>query len=347
MAKICIFSLPFHPDIGGLERIAFLVATFSSRSGHEVEVVTASRAVSPEEDRSFSFKITRTTLMADRFRAFRRADVILFMNISLQGLPWALLSLRPIVLSHHGTYRAPGMKNTCLGIAKRAITLFFPNISVSRFVAGFIPGRSTVIANAYDAELFTPASFKLERAKDFVFCGRLVSDKGALLALQAFKEILSEFPEATLSIVGDGPERDVLIDFSTRHSIQGNVEFSGPLDGERLVDTLKKHACMVIPSVWEEPFGIVALEGIACCQTLISSCRGGLPEAVGQCGIVIEPTVENFRDAMLSVMKSRHSGQQLPGQTTELKRWDHLTRHSPDFVSRKYIDVCLKALNIQ
>ena len=47
-----------------------------------------------------------------------------------------------------------------------------------------------------------------------------------------------------------------------------------------------KHKIMAIPSKWNEPFGIVALEGIAAGCAIVASSGGGLPEAVGPCGLV-------------------------------------------------------------
>ena len=45
------------------------------------------------------------------------------------------------------------------------------------------------------------------------------------------------------------------------------------------------HKIMVVPSTWAEPFGIVALEGIASGCALIASANGGLKDAVGSCGL--------------------------------------------------------------
>jgi glycosyltransferase involved in cell wall biosynthesis len=104
---------------------------------------------------------------------------------------------------------------------------------------------------------------------------------------------------------------------------------------------------MVIPSLWEEPFGIVALEGIACCDTIISSCRGGLPEAVGKCGVLLVPTSDNLTAAMLSVIEAKISGVLLPGQPSDEIRASHLAKHTPQAVTKKYLEVCIQASNKQ
>jgi glycosyltransferase involved in cell wall biosynthesis len=96
---------------------------------------------------------------------------------------------------------------------------------------------------------------------------------------------------------------------------------------------------MVIPSLWEEPFGIVALEGIASCDTVISSNRGGLPEAVGDCGILLEPTVKFLANAMIAVLQAKEKNISLPGQPSTEQRTTHLEKHAPKQVAQRYLDV--------
>src|SRR4051794_21457624 len=103
--KICICSRPFYPDIGGLEEIAKILAFQFALAGHSVEVVTDTPCIE-EKQIAFPFRVTRTASTVERLRAFRRSDVVLFMNISLPALALGLLSRSVIVLSHHGIYRA-------------------------------------------------------------------------------------------------------------------------------------------------------------------------------------------------------------------------------------------------
>ena len=58
--------------------------------------------------------------------------------------------------------------------------------------------------------------------------------------------------------------------------LERQVEFTGVLQGETLVRTLNAHRIMVVPSRTPEPFGVVALEGIACGCVVVGSEGGGL-----------------------------------------------------------------------
>jgi glycogen synthase len=338
VSAICIFSRAFYPNIGGLERIAQILATQAAIAGHTVEVVTDTHGLSESEDEQFPFKITRTTQHKCRVSAFKRADVVLFMNVTLHGMRAALAARTSIVFSHHGIYTGRGFVGRVLEFIKRQLTWFYPNISVSRFVALNIPARSVVIPNAYEDALFCQPAIK-DRERDFVFCGRLVSDKGADVCFRAIAVALESVPDVTLTIVGDGPERRALELLAQRLGISAQVRFAGSLSGQTLARELQRHTCMVVPSLLEEPFGIVALEGIACCETLIVARRGGLPEAVGDCGVVVEPNEVELAAAMISVAKGRRAGARLLGQPNDDVRMAHLARHTSESVARQYLSV--------
>ena len=68
-------------------------------------------------------------------------------------------------------------------------------------------------------------------------------------------------------------------------SLAENVSFVGPKSGDGLAEILNQHQILVVPSRWAEPFGIVAVEGIACGCVVVGSVAGGLPEAIGGCGV--------------------------------------------------------------
>lgn len=341
---ICIFSRTFYPAVGGLERIAYILAYQAALAGQKVMVVTDTPGISDVNDQQFPFEIIRTSNFQDRVWAFRRADFVLFMNVSLHGMLAAIAAGIPVVFSHHGIYRGHGLVGQSLELLKRQLTRFYPNISVSQFVARNIPATSTVIPNAYDNALFKPPEQPV-RTRDFVFCGRLVSDKGGDLCVRAFSRALKSWPDATLTVVGDGPERHALLALAQSFGISKQVRFTGALNGRDLVTELQQHACMVVPSLWEEPFGIVALEGIACCDTLIVTRRGGLPEAVGECGLVVEPTDGEMAEAMISVAQARRVGETLPGQPSDAMRMSHLALHAPKDVTQRYLDTIGQAIS--
>jgi len=67
---------------------------------------------------------------------------------------------------------------------------------------------------------------------------------------------------------------------SNKLGLSGQIRFTGTLQGQPLADLLNRHRIMVVPSRYEEPFGIVALEGLACGCVPVVSERGGLVDAI-------------------------------------------------------------------
>ena len=109
---------------------------------------------------------------------------------------------------------------------------------------------------------------------------------------------------------------------------------------ERLgVKILTEHQVLVVPSVWQEPFGVVALEAMACgCVPLVSR-SGGLPDAAGAAGVVFE--LGDSRALAQAI-------EELLDDTALLNRLRaasaiHLQRHTRDRVARDYLQVLADA----
>jgi glycosyltransferase involved in cell wall biosynthesis len=118
-----------------------------------------------------------------------------------------------------------------------------------------------------------------------LFLGRLSPEKGVRQLLAAWKKVRS--PHARLVIAGTGFEeeqmRSLARDLPT-------VDFRGFVDRSRHDDLWAKAKFLIVPSVWLEPFGLVALEAMAHGRPLVVSKLGALPEIVGEAGIVVDPT---------------------------------------------------------
>src|SRR5262249_22185792 len=133
----------------------------------------------------------------------------------------------------------------------------------------------------------------------------------------------------------DGPERAALEQQAERLGLTSQVEFAGTRRGTELAALLNGHKIMAVPSRWEEPFGLVALEGIACGCVAVASTGGGLPDAVGPCGILFERgNAESLAQALRSLLSN-------PEQIKTLRSGAeaHLKQHSARSVARNYLKV--------
>jgi len=121
----------------------------------------------------------------------------------------------------------------------------------------------------------------------FVYFGRLSWEKG----LDQLIEVIRELPlEMKLKIIGRGEEEKKLKTKAQNLKLK-NVEFLGPLWGEKLKEIIQGSKFAVLPSLWYEVFGLSILEANALGRPVIASKIGGIPEIItdGENGLLYEP----------------------------------------------------------
>lgn len=110
-----------------------------------------------------------------------------------------------------------------------------------------------------------------------VYIGRLVAYKNIDTVIKAFREVVNVLPTAKLVIIGDGPQRNKLMEEA--HTIKDNVIFTGRISHTEKIQIIKKSSFMVFPSILEG-FGIVLIEAFACGKPAIVSNVQPLTEIV-------------------------------------------------------------------
>ncbi|MBX3110443.1 MAG: glycosyltransferase family 4 protein [Fimbriimonadaceae bacterium] len=125
---------------------------------------------------------------------------------------------------------------------------------------------------AWRGKLATP------KEKIVMYVGRFVREKGIHVLLNAASVILSEEPDTKFVIVGGG-NRENLEKFVRWYGLQDKVLFTGFMANRSLHQLFRSADVAVFPSLYE-PFGIVALEGMAAGAAVVSSDAGGLKEVV-------------------------------------------------------------------
>ena len=112
---------------------------------------------------------------------------------------------------------------------------------------------------------------------DVLFVGRLSAEKGVDRLLLAWERI--QGCGRKLMIVGDGPERAKLEEFVRSKGLR-NVKFMGFIERDAMSEIWARAACSIIPSIWEEPFGMVVLEAWANGRPVVAHSVGALPELI-------------------------------------------------------------------
>lgn len=129
--------------------------------------------------------------------------------------------------------------------------------------------RVDVVPNAVGAFALESAAAEGRYA---LFAGRLVEEKGADMAIRAARAA-----GVPLRIAGEGPHEERLRALAAG----ADVRFLGRLEAGELARKRRGAAVALVPSRWEEPFGMTALEALADGVPVLASALGGLPGLVG------------------------------------------------------------------
>lgn len=143
-----------------------------------------------------------------------------------------------------------------------------------------------VVPNGVDPAAFAVRNPRADRNRyaapdeQIVFyVGRLVREKGVQVLLDAVPKVLSRHPRTKFVIAGKGPYAEQLHRQAVHTGIADRVYFTGYIDDETRNSLYGWASAAVFPSLYE-PFGIVALEGMAARAPVIVADTGGLSEIV-------------------------------------------------------------------
>ena len=137
---------------------------------------------------------------------------------------------------------------------------------------------------------------------------------------------------ASATIIGLGMEDENLKAQVAAAGISDRVQFAGAVRGEALARLINRHRILVVPSRWEEPFGLVALEGLACGCVVVGARSGGLPEVIGPAGPIVPKTDPA---ALADTLKSL-----LENPTTLAGYRQHAPAQLAKFSTAAFIDAC-------
>jgi len=327
--RIATYSLRFAPAIGGIETVLSVLAEEFAKLGHEVLLLTQSHSCAPD---AFPYSVVRGATMRDARAAAKWCDLYLLNNVSFYHALAALWFGKPFAIIHHGLEPKGRGVQEIKRLLKRTIGSLGRSIAVSRYMAQQVPGSPMVICNPYDNTTFRERP-DVVRDSDLIFVGRLVKEKGVDVLLEALVILRNRNLRPRLTIVGDGPRKTNLTEKARSLDLCGQVEFSGYRTGEDLACLLNGHRILVVPSVWEEPFGVVALEGSGCGCVVVASDAGGLKEAVGPCGLTFKSGCAKELAVCLEGLL-RH-----PARLVEFRSRaaEHLSMHSREYVAERYL----------
>ncbi len=161
----------------------------------------------------------------------------------------------------------------------------------------FFP-RTKVIYNSVKIE-----QFSVERKKDdyLMFLGRIAPVKGIIEAI-----VIAQKTQIPLIIAGkiDPTDRE-FYEKKVKRLIDGKlIRYVGEKNSVEKVKLLKRAKCLLFPILWEEPFGLVMVEALACGTPVVAFRRGSVPEIIknGVNGFIVN-TIDEMAEAVKKIEK--------------------------------------------
>lgn len=141
-----------------------------------------------------------------------------------------------------------------------------------------------------------------------IFVGSLVKSKGVDVLIKAMKIVTASVPDAHLLIAGVGDMQAQLVGKVEEAGLEDSITFLGHISHADLIEAFEHADVLVIPSVWQEQFGLVGPEAMACGLPCIGSDIGGIPEWLHheKWGVLVPPgSVQHLANAVVKYLGNR------------------------------------------
>ncbi len=264
-----------------------------------------------------------------------RFDIIHQLNPVFTGLSLGLIGTRtPIVL---GTYvgewpdprqRRDRLAQRCLAALQQyyaaALLLTTPAAAGRIITPKRVVRKTFLLPNGIDTQHFSPAPDHHSRGSIVALCG-LSPHKGAWLLLDAFRLVHQSFPAAELTIAGGVADREIWVARERLGPAADRVSFSGPVSRDELPALMRAHTIFCMPS-YGEPYGMAAVEAMACGLPIVATNSGGLAYLVDERGGRKFP--EGSRDALVSALSELLRDGDVRRRCGEYNRTLALQRHA-------------------
>jgi glycosyltransferase involved in cell wall biosynthesis len=284
-------EIPVPPRLyGGIERVVAQLVDELQDRGHRVTLFAHPESTAPcrlvgwrgRSSQSRADTLRNAAQLGAELRRLDPRDVVVHSFARLAYLTAWLPRRLAVVQSYQ---RAVTPQSVALGHALSRGRLQFTACSARCAASGDVMGHWHVVYNSVDLDKYEP-TMEVDTDAPLVFLGRVERIKGPHHAVEVARR-----SGRRLVIAGNLPETGPDAAFA-RDLVAGldgdRARYVGPVDDQQKNELLGRAAALLMPIEWEEPFGIVMAEALACGTPVLGLARGSVPEVVdhGRTGFI-------------------------------------------------------------
>lgn len=277
-------EIPVPPtNYGGIERVIDSLIRELRDRNHEIGLISHSESTchvdwksswTRPSSRGITNMLAHSLALEQALYSFRPEVIHSFSRIAYMWLH--LVTKLPKVMSYQ---REPTKRTTSLATRLAGRSLAFTGCSEHIAKTGSLGGGLWhAVPNFVDLRNFSYKS-KVEEEAPLVFLSRIEPIKGCHTAIAIAKE-----SGRRLLIAGNRVESGSAVGYWDTeiqpHLGKDGIEYVGEVNDVQKNELLGQAAAMVVPIEWEEPFGIVFAEALACGTPVIACPRGSVPQIV-------------------------------------------------------------------
>lgn len=318
MSRYVLLSEFFPPKHGGIEDTIGKIAQWL---GSDVTCIVPPAPGDEVYDRSLQGTVIRRSLFSGRqwphwgwlvgWLRKHRPEVIIFGHYSLAVTaawilrrPFAIVVHGHDVLSSHGGWRGWLLARQCRAARWIAVNSEFMTKTI--MTLGVRRSAIVTLHPMIDHTRLIQAVPDVDRPRLVTVC-RLVERKNVRLVIEAVSELRADFPDIHYDIIGDGPERSLLLQSIQSHHLEQHVTVHGWVDEEKKWDILHHSTVgVMVPTARGsdvEGFGLFFIEASTAGLPVVGSRTGGIADAIvdKETGLLVPP---DDRAELVRVLRS-------------------------------------------
>lgn len=228
-------------------------------------------------------------------KAFLQQDYFDLYHINIGdgdiALPFASFINKPILITLHHTIDADFVRKYFL-LFKNLKNLYF--ISVSASQRKILPGLN-YIATIYHGVSGNDFEFDAKGGNGILWAGRAISNKGMDSAIEVARKLKHKIKLIAIRKKENDLWLNKILNQAGPEAENISIEFD--LERVSLVTHYQKSKLFLFPVTWEEPFGLVLAESLACGTPVVAYARGSVPEIIkdGETGFIVNSSDQDIR----------------------------------------------------